>query len=100
MPPPACSAPLLPERRDGAREPDGDRAIEEADVDPELERVGCGDPEELALDQATLDLTALCRGVARAVGRESRPRLPVDALHGELVDQLRCLPALREADRA
>jgi hypothetical protein len=45
VPAPPRAAPLLPQRRDRAREADGDRAIEEADVDPELERVGRRDAE-------------------------------------------------------
>jgi hypothetical protein len=56
------AAPLLPQRGDRAREADRDRAVEEADVDPELERVGRRHAEQLALDEATLDLPPL-RGV-------------------------------------
>ena len=96
---PARAPPLLAERRDGSREADGDRAVEEADVDPELERVGRGDAEQLALDQAPLDLAALLGRVAGAVGREPRCGRGVDALGGEAVDQLGRLAALREADR-
>ena len=36
----AGAAPLLAQPRDRAREADRDRAVEQADVDPELERVG------------------------------------------------------------
>ena len=70
----AGAAPLLAQRRDGAGEADRDRAVEQADVDPELERVGCGHPEQLALDEAPLDLAALLGRVAGAVGSEPRPR--------------------------
>src|SRR5205814_922119 len=44
-----CASPLLAQRRNGARETDGDRAVEQADVDPELERIRCGDTEQLTL---------------------------------------------------
>ena len=95
----AGASPLLPQRRDRAREPDRDRAVEEADVDPELERVRRGHAEELALDETPLDLAALLGGVAGAVRREAARRRDVDALGGEAVDQLGRLAALREADR-
>ena len=64
---PARPTPLLAKRRDGPREPNGDRAVEEPDVDPELERVGCRDAEELSFDEPSLDVAALLRGVTRAV---------------------------------
>ena len=67
---PSGASPLLAQRRDGSREADRDRAVEEADVDPELERVGRRHAEELALDEPPLDLAALLRGVAGAVGSE------------------------------
>ena len=95
----ARASPLLPQRRDGSREADRDGAVEEADVDPELERVGRGHAEELALDEAPLDLASLLRGVAGSVGGEPSCSLGVDALGGEAVDQLGRLAALREADR-
>ena len=97
--PPAGATPLLPERRDGSRKPDRDRAVEQADVDPELERVRRRDAEELSLDKAAFDLATLLGRVAGAVRREPIPRCDVHALGGEAVDQLRRLAALREADR-
>ena len=97
---PAGAPPLLSQRRHGPRKADGDRAVEEPDVDPQLERVGRGHAEQLALDEAALDLTTLCCGVPGAVGREPLGRRGVDALGREPVDELRRLPALREADRA
>ena len=66
--------PLLAERRDRAREADRDRAVEEADVDPELERVGRRDAEQIALDEPPLDLAPLLGRVAGAVRREPRAR--------------------------
>jgi hypothetical protein len=96
---PAGTTPLLPERRDRPREADGDRAVEEADVDSQLECVCCGDPEQLAVDETPLDLAALLGRVARPVGGEPRSGGRVDSLGREPVDELRGLPALREADR-
>ncbi len=96
---PAGASPLLPQRRDGSREADGDGAVEEADVDPELERVGRGHAEELALDESPLDLASLLGGVAGSIRREPSCSRGVDALGGEAVDQLGRLAALREADR-
>ena len=52
-------------------EADRDRAVEQADVDPELERVGRRDAEQLALDEPPLDLAPLRGRVAGAVGREA-----------------------------
>ena len=66
-----CAPPLLAQRCDRAGEADGDRAVEEPDVDPELERVRRGHAEELALDETTLDLAALLRRVAGPVRSEA-----------------------------
>ena len=97
---PAGPAPLLPEAGDRPREPHRDRAVEQADVDPQLERVGGRDAQELALDEPPLDLAALGRRVAGAVRGEPCGRLRVQTLAREAVDQLRRLAALGEADRA
>ena len=97
---PARASPLLAKRRDRPREADRDRAVEQADVDAELERVRRGHAEELAFDEAPLDLASLLRGVAGAVRRKPLRCRGVDALGGEAVDQLGRLAALREADRA
>ena len=59
---PSRAAPLLPQRGDGPGEADRDHAVEQADVDPELERVRRRDAEQLALEQPPLDLAPL-RGV-------------------------------------
>ena len=56
------------------------------------------DAEQLALDEAPLDLAPLLRRVAGAVRREAAGAA-VEALGGEPVDQLGRLAALREADR-
>ena len=72
----AGASPLLAEARDRAREADRDRAVEVADVDAELERVGRRDAEQLALDEPPLDLAPLLRRVAGAVRREPPRRSP------------------------
>ena len=95
----AGATPLLAQRRDRAREADRDRAVEEADVDAELERVGRGDAEQLALDEPPLDLAPLLGRVAGAVGSKPARGGGVHPLDGEAVDQLGGLAALREADR-
>ena len=94
----ARAAPLLAQRRDRSRKADRDHRVEQADVDPELERVGRGDPEQVALGEAPLDLAALLDGVARAVGRE--PRVVAEPVGREAVDQLGRLAALGEGERA
>ena len=91
--------PLLPQRRDRPREADRDRAVERADVDPQLERVGRRDAEQVARHQPLLDLAALRRRVAGAVRRQPRRHRRLDPLGREAVDQLDRLAALREADR-
>ena len=62
--------PHLPQAGDGAGEGDADRRVELADVDPELERVGRDDREQLAGGQPRLDLAPLLRRVAAAVGSD------------------------------
>ena len=69
----AGAAPHLPEARDRAREGHADRGVELADVDPELERVGRDDSEQLAGAQPALDLLALLRACSRrGKGRSAR----------------------------
>ena len=65
--------PLLAERRDGAREADRDGTVERADVDPELEGVGGGHAEQLAVDEPALDGAALLRGIRPGTGRVGGP---------------------------
>ena len=100
VPAAAGSAPLLAEARDRAGEAGRDHAVEEADVDPELECVGGGHAEELARGQPLLDLAPLARRVPGAVGREPVPVLASEPVCSESVDQLSRLAALREAERA
>ena len=95
---PPGAAPLLAQRGDRSREADRDHRVEQADVDPELERVGRRDAEQVALGEAPLDLAPLLDGVAGAVGRE--PRVVAEPLGREAVDQLGRLAALREGERA
>ena len=49
---------------------DGDGAVEQPDVDAQLERVGGGDAEQLAFDEAPLDVAPLRRCVAGAIRSE------------------------------
>ena len=76
----AGASPLLAQRRDRAGEADGDRAVEQADVDAELERVRRRDAEQLALDEPPLDLAPLLGRVAGAVRREPLRRRGLDAI--------------------
>ncbi len=94
------ATPLLPERGDRPRKADGDRAVEPADVDAELERVGRCDAEQLAVRQPSLDLATLSRRVTGAIGGQPRSGRGVDPVRSEAMNQLGRLPALREADRA
>ncbi len=100
---PAGSSPLLAQARDGAGEPDGDRAVEQPDVDPELERVGRRHAEELARDEIALDRTALLGGVARAIGREPERQVGascrLERLAGDPEHDLDATAAAHEADR-
>ena len=59
------ATPLLAQRRDRAGEADGDRAVEQADVDAELERVRRRDAEQLSLDEPPLDVAPLLRACSR-----------------------------------
>src|SRR3712207_7304177 len=49
--------------------------VQRADVDAELQRVGGHHAEQLAVDQPPLELPALLRGVAGAVGGDARRQL-------------------------
>ena len=95
----AGTSPLLAEAGDRAGEADGDRAVEVADVDAELERVGGRDAEQVALHEAPLDLAPLLRRVTGAVRRQAGRRRGVEPITCEAVDQLGRLAALGEADR-
>ena len=72
---PPGPAPHLPQAGDRAREGDADRGVELADVDPELERVGGDDREQLARAASSASIAApLLRRVAGAVGRDPARR--------------------------
>ena len=81
-------------------ESDRDGAVEQPDVDAELEGIRRGDSEQLALDQPSLDLAALGRRIAGPVRRQPLGEVAAEPLAREAVDELRGLAALREADRA
>src|SRR5262249_20047591 len=80
---PACATPLLAQRGDCAGKADRDGAVEEADVDPELEGICGGDTEQLALDEPAFDLATLLRRVAGAVGGQTPGDARVDPRSGE-----------------
>ena len=69
-PAPPGAAPHLAQRGDRPRERHADRRVQRADVDPQLQRVGRDDAEQLAVDQPRLELAPLLRRVARPVGRD------------------------------
>ncbi len=54
--PPSSSARLLPEARDGSRVPHDEASLHAADVDPQLQGVRRGDPQQLAREELSLDL--------------------------------------------
>ena len=56
-------APHLPQAGDRAGEGDADRRVELADVDPELERVGGDDREQLAASVSRASISRRCCGV-------------------------------------
>ena len=99
----ARAAPHLAQARDRAGEGDADRGVEVADVDPQLERVGRDDREQVALGQAPLDLAPLRGRVAGAVGRDPlREVAAAGVLEPQLreaLDQLDAAARLQEADR-
>src|SRR4029079_2470427 len=55
MAPAARASPLLSQRGDGSGEANGEHAVEQPDVDAELERVRRRDSEQLAFEKASLD---------------------------------------------
>ena len=67
---PPGAAPHLAQRRDGPRERHADRGIQRPDVDPQLQRIGRHDAEQLAVHQPPLELAPLRRRVARPVRRD------------------------------
>src|SRR4051812_28820225 len=81
------ASPLLAQACDRPGKSDRDRAVEQADVDPELERVGRRHAQQLPLDEAPLDLTSLLRRVAGAIGSKAARLLGVsEPVDGEAVD--------------
>ena len=100
-PAPARAPPHLAQRRDGAGEGDDERAVELADVDAELERVGRDHGAQLPVHQPPLELAPLLGRVAGAVGSHELRQLGV--LGGEVVvhepaQHLDALARLHEAD--
>ena len=98
-PPPPRPAPHLAQRRDRPRKRHDDRGVQRADVDPQLQRVGRDDRQQLAAHQPPLELAALLGRVAGAVGDDEVLELRVgEADHPR--DELDRLARLDEADRA
>ena len=96
----AGPSPHLAQARDGSRERDADRGVERSDVDPELERVRGDDAEQFALREPALDVVALGRGVAGAIGSDAVSDLGVEPVERVAQDQLDAFARLHEADRA
>ena len=96
-------APHLAQARHRAREGHAERRVQIPDVDAELERVGGHDRQQIALREALLDLAALRRRVAGAVGRDALrqigPPRVLEPLAREALDQLHTSARLQEADR-
>ena len=75
-PPPPRPAPHLAQAGDRAGEGDADRRVELADVDPQLQRVGGDDREQLAGAEPRLDLAPLLRRCSRRGRGRSAPPAP------------------------
>ena len=72
--PPPCTTPLLPKRRGRSGEPNRNRAIQVADVDTQLERVGRDDAEQLPVGEGSLDPPAILgRCIPRGRRRAAEP---------------------------
>ena len=102
-PPAPRPAPHLAQRGDGSGERDHQRAVQLADVDPELERVGRDDRAQLAAHQPLLELAALLGGVAGAVGGDELGELGVlsrEVVAHQPAQHLDALARLHEADHA
>ena len=88
---------LLPRRRDRPRVTDKHRALQAADVDAELERVGAHHARDLSLPQAGLDLAPVKREIAGAISahpfRRVEPRGQVLAQVAEHHLDLEAAPA-------
>ena len=100
---PSRPAPHLAQARDRAGEGDADRRVQLPDVDPQLERVGGDDREQLAGRQPGLDLAALLRRVAGPVRGDPLGQLRAAQLlepgARKPLDQLDAPPAAQKADR-
>ena len=101
---PPGPAPHLAQRGDGPRERHADRGIQRPDVDPQLQRIGRHDAEQLAVHQPPLELAPLRRRVARPVRRDplgqGRVPAPLQLQRREVRHQLDRLARLHEHDRA
>ena len=96
---PPRASPLLSQAGDRAREAHRDHAVEQADVDAELERVRGRDAEQLARCEPLLDVAPLRGRVPGAIRREPVRVFAPQPVEGEAMDELCGLAALREAQR-
>src|SRR4029078_4806080 len=88
---PSRAAPLLAQAGHCPGEADRDCTVQEPDVDSELERVGGGDAEQVAFDEASLDVAPLRRRVAGSIRGEANRQVGSDALGREAGAELRRL---------
>ena len=101
--PPPRAAPPLPEAGDRTGEAGHEGDVEFADVDAELEGAGRDHGVELVLEEPALDVAALLRRVAGAVGLNAvgGPGVAlVEAAADGAEDELRRLAGRREGDHA
>src|SRR5207247_3717280 len=77
-------------------EADRDHAVEQPDVDAELESVRRRDAEQLTRDELALDLPPLRGRVAGPVRREPTGVVGSEPVESEAMNELRGLPALGE----
>ena len=97
--PASRAAGLLPHRCPGARIPGQHGGVEGADVDPELERGGRGDGQQVSVREPALDLPAVLREVPGAIGDDPVAAGRVaDLASCELREQLCSPPRPREPD--
>ena len=98
---------LLPQGAPGSLPPEVHRAVEPADVDPQLERVGRDHPFQIPPYQALLDIAAFARaepGPIHGQRRRQPPRPLVfrrrrQDLHPVRIDELGEFPSLGKHDR-
>ena len=99
---PAGAARLLPDRGHRARPAGEQHGVQPGDIDPELQRVGGRDPQQLAGLQPSLELASILGKVTAAVGRDPVRQLRYRFGEGPPSPQshrLRAAPRADEGDR-